>query len=63
MATAVVALRLAALIRVLVGRVRGRGVRRRIDGRLGHPHDRFELERREQAWMRRQSADGSLLGW
>ena len=25
--------------------------------------DRFELERRERAWNRWQSSDGSLLGW
>ena len=30
---------------------------------LACSHDRFDLERREQAWNRRQRTDGSLLGW
>jgi len=39
-----------------------RGQRREYEPLLADSVDRFELERREQAWMRWQSSDASLLG-
>lgn len=41
----------------LKGRQRGE-----LDRYLAGSADRFEVERRERAWTRRQPSDGSLLG-
>ena len=42
--------------------VRRRSQRRDHERLLAGSTDRFELERRERAWTRWQSSDGSLLG-